>query len=381
MKKNNILVFEPNMNSYPHSEVNAGILSLLELVYDNQNFIFIANNNHFDAIQNIRKFEKWQYLSTKVFPYEPKYFLINDFRLILKILRIFLVTKKEDTIYLLGIMPLSNIFISFLNLFFKKNVFIFLHGQMEAYLPDTKIGLSKYYYRISKFVFKINDNINYLFFGESIKNNLKFLFNLNKKLIVIDQPYLFQELEGNLVSTNAKAFTLGIIGRFDYSKNVKEFFILIDSFEKEILDKKIIIKIVGKVNYEIPKKYLQLISFYNRELTITEFKDEIQQLDFVISFTDESYYRATPSGVLFDCIKWEKPILGLNNEFINYYFTKHGKIGEIFNNTFEMIDFLKINFNTQNLSFSQYPNYIENLKKLKQFLSIKNLSEKFAKQI
>ena len=41
--KNKIVVFEPNMNSFPHSEVNAGFLSLLELVYQDEKLVFIAD--------------------------------------------------------------------------------------------------------------------------------------------------------------------------------------------------------------------------------------------------------------------------------------------------------------------------------------------------
>ena len=61
------------------------------------------------------------------------------------------------------------------------------------------------------------------------------------------------------------------------------------------------------------------------EILKEEFEKEVIQLDFVISFTDKNYYKATPSGVFFDCIKWEIPILSLNNDFIEYYFYKYLK--------------------------------------------------------
>jgi hemoglobin-like flavoprotein len=101
----------------------------------------------------------------------------------------------------------------------------------------------------------------------------------------------------------------------------------------------------------------------------------------VISFLSESYYRATPSGVFFDCIKWEIPILSLNNPFINYYFSKYDKVGEIFNNTPEMVEFIKDNLINSVYDFNNYMLYLKNLKKLKHFLSVEKLSEQFAKQI
>lgn len=369
------------MNSYPHSEVNAGFLSLLELVYQQNDLVFIADKNHFNAIQKINRCEHWNYIPTKVFSYEPKFFIINDLILVFKLIRLLFSLKRSDTLYLLGIMPLAHIFISFFNGFFHKKCVICLHGQMEAYLEDTKIGMSKYYYKLSKFVFKRSDTIDYLIFGESIKNNLSCLFTAKKKLIVIDQPYLYNDLKEKNNAKNNTTFTLGILGRFDYSKNINQFFIFVDSLAQEIIEKKIIIKIIGKINCEIPFKYNELISFYDGVLTKEEFENEVLLLDFVISFTDEDYYKATPSGVFFDCIKWEIPILSLNNEFIQYYFTKYSKVGEVFINTSEMISFVKSNFIEPDFRNKKYISYIENIKKLKKHLSIEHLKDKFSKQL
>lgn len=378
--KNKIVVFEPNMNSFPHSEVNAGFLSLLELVYQDEKLVFIADKNHYNAIQKIKSSERWNYIPSKVFSYEPKFFLLNDFILIFKIIGLLFRAKKTDTIYLLGIMPLAHIFISFLNSLLQKKCIICLHGQMEAYLDETKIGMSKYYYRLSKFVFKRNDAIDYLIFGESIKNNLSYLFTSRKKLIVIDQPYIYQEIKEKEIFPVKTNYSLGILGRFDHSKNINEFFTFVDSLAQEIIENKIKIKIIGKVNCEIPDKYKSLISFYNKTLTKEEFEKEALQLDFVISFTDENYYKATPSGVFFDCIKWELPILSLNNDFIEYYFTKY-KVGEVFYKTSEMVSFVKNNLLKPDFRTNHYEVYIENLKMLKNQLSIQKLKEQFSKQI
>ena len=378
---NKIVVFEPNMNSFPHSEVNAGFLSLLELVYQQDQLLFIADKNHFNAIQKIKRCERWSYFPTKVFSYEPKFFLLNDFILIFKIIGMLFRAKKTDTIYFLGIMPLAHIFISFLNSLLQKKCIICLHGQMEAYLDHTKIGMSKYYYRLSKFVFKRKDAIDYLIFGESIKNNLSFLFTSRKKLIVINQPYIYQEIKAKEIFPVKTNYTLGILGRFDHSKNINEFFTFVDLLAQEIIENKIIIKIIGKVNCEIPDKYKSLISFYNKTLTKEEFEKEALQLDFVISFTDKNYYKATPSGIFFDCIKWELPILSLNNDFINYYFTKYGNLGAGFNTTSEMVDFVKNNFTESDFRNNQYVSFIKNIKIVKKQLSVEQLKDQFSKQL
>jgi hypothetical protein len=376
-----LILFEPNMNSLPHSEINSGFLSMMELAYQDVKLYFIGDKNHYKAIEEIKKFNRWNFIPTKIFSYEPRNFLFNDLFLLFKISKLLIHSDRLDRIYLLGIMPLTHIYISFLNAILKKNIVICLHGQMEAYLKDTKIGFSKYYYRLSKFVFKRNDNLNYLFFGDSIKKNLLFLFNKNKKLISIDQPYLYKSIPEKTSIELNEIITLGFLGRFDGSKNVKEFFRLVDSLEQEIINNSVIIKIIGKVNYKIPNKYHNLITFYNRTLSQNEFRTEVLKLDFVLSFTDENFYKATPSGVFFDCIKWEVPILALNNDFISYYFDKYDKIGELFKNTNEMILFVSEKLLYDKKNEVNYSLYINNIRILKNQLSIVNLKENLINQI
>ena len=79
MLNSKIIVFEPNMNSYPHSEINAGILSLIELVHKDKTLVFKADKKHYNAVQEIGELNNWEYEPTRILSYEPKFFLINDF--------------------------------------------------------------------------------------------------------------------------------------------------------------------------------------------------------------------------------------------------------------------------------------------------------------
>jgi glycosyltransferase involved in cell wall biosynthesis len=277
-------------------------------------------------------------------------------------------------------MPLAHIIISFFNSFLQKKCIICLHGQMEAFLEETKIGKSKYYYRLSKFVFKRNDAIDYLLFGESIKFSLLHLFDSRKKLIVIDQPYIYGELNKKLNSRRT-IITLGLLGRFDQSKNVQQFFVFLDLILPEVIASKIHIKIVGRVNCEIPMQYLKYLSIYDRFLTKDEFENELSQLDFVISFTDKNFYKATPSGVFFDSIKWELPILSLKNSFLDYYFEVHGNLGMLFENTNDMVNYINRIVKDTVLLNEEKRTFKNNIKLLKSKLSIANISQNFKNQL
>ena len=338
--KNKIIVFEPNMNSPAHTEVNAGLLSMIQDIYIDNNLTFIADEKHYESLAKKIPLDNWKYENVKIFPYSPKYFIINEFLLSLRLIKIIILNKNTDTIFLLGILPISHIALSIMNKYFNKNIIIALHGQMEAYLPNTMIGRSKYYYLLSKNVFKKNDNLRYLVFGKSIQDNIKFLFPNNKN-IIIDQPYLFSSNKKLNIKPLKIPIVLAVIGRADKGKNIKQLFSLIDLLEKEIDDGLVEIKIIGKLSFPIDNKYEKYLTYYREAISNEVFDLELSNVDFSLSFTDENFYRATPSGVLFDCIKWNIPILGLKNDYISYYFQNYGEFGKLFSNVHDMANYIR----------------------------------------
>ncbi len=376
-----LIVFEPNMNSNPHSEINAGLISVFEKIFRNTDNFLYGDKRHIRCLEKKKDISNWQIRYVKTFDYRPLFFLINDLFLILKINRILRKHRKKESIFFfLGIMPLAHIYLSLRNKISKRNIIVCLHGQMEAYLPDTTIGLSRKYYMLSKNIFRRNDNLRYIVFGESIKSSIKFLLENEEKILVIDQPYIFNSrISRDLVLRDK--IVLGFIGRADKTKNIEELFNLINIIKDDILRGNIVIKIIGKLQYEYPKEYDGLFAFYSKILDQYEFEKELNSIDFALSFTDRNYYRATPSGVFFDCIKWEIPLLSLDNNFISYYSKKYGKIGMIFRNTTEMgnwisEELIQRKFNNQNLvEISQ------NYKKIKAAISTNSLAEELSRQL
>ena len=276
-------------------------------------------------------------------------------------------------------MPLAQNYLSKYNTKHKRNITICLHGQMEAYLENTAIGFSKHYYRISKKSFSQDDNIKYLIFGESIKEKIKFLFRDENKTLVIDQPYIFDK---NIIRnpTANNNIILGIIGRADKTKNIKELFNLIEIIKDEILNNRITIKIIGKFEYDYPKKYEGLFTYYTNRLEQDVFDRELNSVDFALSFTGKDYYKATPSGVFFDCIKWEIPLITLHNDFTDYYFNKYGAMGKSFNSTSEMGMWITNDLVVKGIAaFINEANF--NFKKVKEAISLNSLAEILSSQL
>jgi len=375
-----LIVYEPNMNSSPHSEINTGLLSVFEKVFPRHIKFFYADKRHIKYLKRKRDITVWDVRYLKTFDYTPILFLLNDIFLILKIRKILKRHKNANAIFFfLGIMPLAQNYLSKYNTKHKRNITICLHGQMEAYLENTAIGFSKHYYRISKKSFSQDDNIKYLIFGESIKEKIKFLFRDENKTLVIDQPYIFDK---NIIRnpTANNNIILGIIGRADKTKNIKELFNLIEIIKDEILNNRITIKIIGKFEYDYPKKYEGLFTYYTNRLEQDVFDRELNSVDFALSFTGKDYYKATPSGVFFDCIKWEIPLITLHNDFTDYYFNKYGAMGKSFNSTSEMGMWITNDLVVKGIAaFINEANF--NFKKVKEAISLNSLAEILSSQL
>jgi len=376
-----IVVYEPNMNSSPHSEINVGLLSVFELIWEKNTKFFYGDKRHINYLKIKKNIENWNLINFKTFKYIPLFFLINDLFLIFKMRKIFKKHTRKNTVFVfLGIMPFSHIYISRYNKRHKKNILLCLHGQMEAYLKDTKIGISKNYYRLCKNVFKEDDdNIKYIVFGESIKENIKHLFSNECKIITIDQPYIYPSIRKNIDSKNK--ITLGFIGRADKTKNISELYKLIDILKYYIEKDRIEIKVVGRFNYNIPLKYERLFTYFTSTVAPEKFQQEINTLDFAISFTGKEYYRATPSGTFFDCVKWEIPLLTLENDFTNYYFNKYGSMGRSFSDTSQMGLWIIDELIQKDTYIGQIFEIEKSYKRLKDDISINSLAIKLAEQL
>lgn len=345
--KRKIFVAELIQNAFPHAEINAGILTILDRYFYTCEKSIIADSRHVKAITSIQPLADWEKLPIQVTGFQAKYLLYLDLVMCIRVVRAYFNLQSQDVLFILGILPLSHIVLTFLNKIGRKHIFVCLHGEMEALLPRTKIGITRYYYRFTQFLFKISSGLTYLILGESVCANIKFLFGKETQYLIIDQPYLWsseQVVSNNEVENKGEVIKLGIVGRFNNSKNVKECFKFIKGIKPLIEAGKIEIYIIGKVDIHIEEDIRELLAFYsNSPLSPEDFMAYIQKQNFILSFTDRSYYRATPSGVFFDCIKYSKPIFGLKNDYLCHYYNKYGAFGYLYDDVSEMINALQQN--------------------------------------
>ena len=272
---------------------------------------------------------------------------------------------KSDKIIFLNALPIV-IFLSKIIFSSKKEIYFFLHG-MDKLEQENK-GIYKY----MNLFFKLRnqkEKHKYIVLGKNIKENLIEIFpNMKEQFFSIDHPYSFEK-KYEYKDIN-KILNLGTVGIISQEKGLNNIFKFIEK------NKKYNFKHIGKSVSEIPNKFRKYFPYKNDLLEKDKFEEEILNLDYILILYPKNSYRLTASGVYFDCIKYNKPLLGLKNEYFEYMFKKYGEIGKLFESIDEIIEYLS---QERKILDSDYDIFHKNMKRIKKALN-KNV-EKQLKEI
>ena len=297
------------------------------------------------------------------------------------VIKSFIQSDKKDILVFSLAYPFAQSMIYGLSkLFGRKNIYVCLHGEMEV-IVDNRPFKSKRYQNLTKFILNQKSNIHYIVFGKSIFNNLQHLFAQPSKVIIIEHPYEFEN-KPMLPITNFQPLIIGQIGMGETSKGTENLFELARLLETEIKDNKLIIKLAGKLNDQLIQLDNGLVEFHTDFLNDDSFKQEIQSLHFTLQLVPPLKRKVTASGSFFDTIKYQKPYLSLNNEYIGYFHSRQPDSGVIFNSINEMAIYIKNLLSTDFEQLEkQYQTTINAIKNLQESLSLSNIYESFKQQI
>ena len=376
-----IYAYDLCMTGTNHVYFNSAMLRILAKLY-NCRIVFYGEKEHINLVSQLVNYTNIEYMPLPITNYLGTKILLSDFNAI----RWYAKSRrrsdisKDDFVIFLNRLPFTMLYVNFLNLFGKKKIINILHGELEYLVNDKLKGLTRYYYRVFKWAYKLSsENSIYVFLGESIKQtviNFGIRFP-HAKLITIDHPYSYDAIRNNnnLLGNEICVSNVG-------SAAVRKNSYLMPKLKNSLnnLNDRIKLMVIGTVEEGLQSEFEKAGIQYNKSKASKEsYEKQITETHYSLSFFTKEMNIALASGSFFDCIKFAKPILALSgNPFVDYYFNISGDIGYRFDTIDEMADFLaKLNESENN----HYLEQVKNLEKAQEKLSLDNIGKQFKKQM
>lgn len=376
-----IYAYDLCMTGTNHVYFNSAMLRILAKLYSCR-IVFYGEKEHINLVSQLVNYTNIEYMPLPITNYLGTKILLSDFNAI----RWYAKSRqrsdisKDDFVVFLNRLPFTMLYVNFQNLFGKKKIINILHGELEYLVNDKLKGLTRYYYRVFKWAYKLSsENSIYVFLGESIRQtviNFGIRFP-HAKLITIDHPYSYDAIRNNN-NLLGNEICVSNIGTAAVRKNSYLMPKLKNSLNN--LNDRIKLMVIGTVEEGLQSEFEKAGIQYNKSKASKEsYEKQITETHYSLSFFTKEMNIALASGSFFDCIKFAKPILALSgNPFVDYYFNISGDIGYRFDTIDEMADFLaKLNESENN----HYLEQVKNLEKAQEKLSLDNIGKQFKKQM
>ncbi len=385
-----VLICEPECIGINHSDTNNGFLSLFNKVFSD--IIFIAEKSHIVLLKKSVHKKNIQYIDWAIpdvsLPDYQRKKTDTEF-----IERLFNYCTEEKILNLIFLSCSSSKLYSIKKI--SKNnpqikVYILMHGILEQltvprpsfnprhYLSDIRNLLNLPYWFGFPLLFFNTNRIKYLLLSENNRENLVRKYPKLKPFIdVIGLPYNFYP------DYKYKPFKKGKVrfGIFGYTHKGKGGDLLF-KIAREIRDVHNIdnaeFVLIGSIygNDIETNDYVKIIS-KDKPLSRNDFDKYAKEIDYAIYFYPSYSYQLTTSGAFFDAISYQKPLIVFKNNFFKQYFKLAGDIGYMCNDYQEMFETVK-NI-SQNLPVKEYNAQKNNIKKIREMLSIDALADKAKK--
>lgn len=255
----------------------------------------------------------------------------------------------------------------------KTDIYVFYHGILESLGTKYKPYNMLFWFR--KELEHLNRNIKNIVLGECIKENLlKEIPNLRNNVFSVD--LIYPDTDSQPKSMNDKINFAGV-GFGKKEKGSDLIFELAGKFS-DVAD----FTHIGKMDKElIPNDTKVNILGKDHPLNSDDFETALRNCDYGLLFYDNTKYRFTASGAIFDILTQHKPIICLKNTYFNYVFDKMGDIGYLCDNKEEMFSVIStiIDNHDDNLYRQKQQNIIDNIYKFSETEYEKQLNAIFKK--
>jgi hypothetical protein len=366
-----------------HSEFNVAFLQVIILAIKNYNRIdFFSEKGHCVICKDK--------INDQNIAFHPLFLLhkkiiggiktpLRDVLSYVYILKSFLFSDKTDYLFFVHIFPLAHYLVFILNKIMKRpNVYLCKHGELEVYIrKDIK---NKRYYSLDRALYSVmRSHIKYIILGESIFRNIKHIFENNKNIIIIDHPYNWDNMTNKNHGENFYPLIIGQIGLGTKSKGTELLFVLANILKKYILEKKLIVMLIGRLDIKVDDN--GLVKYYEKILDDKDFNEKITALHYTLHLRDKYLGKAIASASFMDSIKYEKPYFSLENDYVSYYSDQFPGCGIICSSIEDMAKKIESILHNKKNAMKDYKNNINSIKIMKNRMSLLSIAREFEKQL
>ena len=334
----NIAICELECKNFAHEEINAAII---KLILDNKpnSVNLYCEKNHYEHIKKIYETRLGKKLILKHRSIKPpigQKFEFLNYYLLLK--NLFYEFEKLNIQKVYFTNTHHNCLLSIIHIYPKYpkiDLLMILHGELDVHLKKYSLfkKILNYYFWLGRLIKKASNKIDFYVVSKHIELELK---KMGKKDVVtsINHPYLWNTQISNSIKNN-QITKICCIGAMHNDKGRKNLTKLIKDLGKTSLKFELSIFGPFKNNIKDPR-----IKIHNRRFSRQEFDKLIPDYDFALLPYRKNSYSLKASGVFFDALNYETPIITTSNSFTKYFFNLLGKIGFLAKNYEELLNYV-----------------------------------------
>lgn len=327
-----ILLVEIQCKDWEHTSVNAGMLRLLSNAFPEEKIIFYAEEKHINCVREITnqyqiefdakalEFNDWRKESVE--KAEEYYKLLES------------IVAKESEIDKMMILSCNKGIMISINQLAKKysfvNFYLVLHSALEEVFHKMSLFdycYQKYYHLLHEKRWYKNismkkcmnrctmQNCRFIIYSPCYEEALKGIIKKKviDKLIFIHHPYY--EYQGTNQESDYKKVTIGIYGQA-MNENAQR---VVECYNNKYDNGRISFQIMAREDNPILKLKNVNRLFKNNYVSSEELREAIQNMDYILISYNKSQYRVTASGIFWDAISQEIPLLMLDSPYFDYY--------------------------------------------------------------
>ncbi len=287
---------------------------------------------------------------------------------------------KASRVVLLSLLPVGGVCLRLLRpLFPSTKVMAVLHGELEHLRrkrdeADHKLGV------MMRFALRAcSRRTRFIVLGEPVRRNLlKHMPRLSPhKVVAIDHPYHYPEFAAGQKDAPAGFVQFGV---GSISKGTQNIFPVARRVRQSVPGAKFYI--AGGI-------YPELGAFLDSDnvvypapgsnLSRAQIDQIAAKCSYSLFFYTNEHYRLCASGAFFDAVRYGLPIVGLRNDFFEYYFEKYGRPGYLFDSTEELEG--KLRELAAAIPHDEYAAQVESLENLRNELQINAIASRFKEQL